>query len=1349
MRRKRKPIIPAPIQLPTFLLQENPWRSEGLFSAHFFEEWLLSSGSDLCPAQTESDAIYDKMKRLLSSVLVGIRKGNEEDCENRFINPALQLLGFGYSNRRSISQGIQRMVPDYLLYASKEAADTAFQQGTREAYYADSIAILEAKRWGHNLSEDASGKGSAPRGRSPHYQIRDYLSESDRLVWGILTNGSRWRLYCKKDRASSFFEFNLESVLLQNTNPEDDERARNMFRVFYALFRRDAFLREPNGYCFLDRIREKAQQFKEDVERDLRIQVFKCVEKLGYGFLENPQNHLTQDDLPLIYDNTLILLYRILFVLNAEARGLLPTRFDKNQSHKYYYSYSIDHIRRKLPDKETSLEYSDNATFLLYTRLRSLFALINGQIALNTQSDKNDELNVPRYNGGLFDSSQHPFLEEKKVADSYLSYVLKMLCYRESKEDAVIAIDYAGLGERHLGSIYEGLLEHHFTYTDKTLRLANDKGERKALGAYYTPDEWVAYIVESTLEPLLKRAESRMTHLTPTDDGEVIPDDSFAHEVLKLKICDPAMGSGHFLVAATSCLAESIAAHPTTAPRARLNADGSPRLKSDGSGEPLYTQDAKLAYWKRRVVESCIYGVDCNPLAVELTKLSLWLKTVDRVPLNFLDHHLRCGNSLLGSNVADLFHYRDPKKNTRTNGKKEDQIANLFTQGLADALRQTIANIHAIEDVDTDTHNAVKKKEQLWKEISDSIMPRFRAIGDLWISPWLGEKIDYALYEDAFDNPDRALELRKSLPTGFDNWRPFHWELEFPDIFFDENGMPKPNAGFDAVIGNPPWERIKLQENEFFAGRSNDIALAPKAADRKRLITELKASNPNLWTEYETARNRAELEMNFLQRSGFYPLMGRGDTNLYAVFAEKALQLIHLTGRVGLLVPSGIATDDTTRHYFQHIVRSKMLAELLDFENRDSVFADVDRRFKFSIIRMTGPNEPQDEIRCGFYMHSVRQTSEPDRVFPLKSEDFRLFNPNSLTCPIFRRRRDYELTRRIYENVPVLIHDARGANPGEAGNPWGIRFKTLFHMSNDSKQFRTAAQLDMDGFWRGAGNVYTKGDTRYVPLYEGKMVQMYDHRAASIVVNPTNVHRPAQEEPTSPHQYADPDYSPMPQFWVNESEVRKCLNGNSSHWLIGFKSITSPTNARSFICSLLPLCGVGNSMPVIILANEEQRKIVGCLIANLSSFVLDFAARQKIGGQNLNFFIVEQFPVLPPDHYSKEWHEMRLSDFILPRVLELCYTSNDMKDYAADMGYGGPPFAWDEERRFHLRCQLDAFYFLLYSLTREEAAEIMDTFSSLKRQEEARFGGRFRTKDMILGYMNAYNAGNMDALVKE
>ncbi|MDQ2799784.1 MAG: hypothetical protein M3Y13_09095, partial [Armatimonadota bacterium] len=482
--------------------EERPWRTEGLFSPHYLTHRLPNPKSPAWPDTEEADAVFEFARAKFASEYAGLKTGNEEDAEGHWIVPLLDRLGFGCNPRKAIPGAGSRLLPDFLLYASSEMAQTAFQS---KDFYGDCLALLEAKRWGVNLSRE----GAKTKERSPQTQLRDYLGETPALTWGILTNGGQWRLLCKRDRASAFFEFDLERVLLAAQTPETPEivdQARQDFRVFYALFRRAAFERDADGLCLLDGIRDEARLFKAEVERRLRVQVFDCVEILARGFLDNPDNGLTDADLPAIYQNCLILLYRILFVLNAEARALLPTHPRDPASKTYFHSYGLEYIRRQLA-APSGTSYDSDGTFGLFTRLHDMFTLINGKPALPGKKDQNAALNIPRYNGGLFDPARYPFLEEKRVADAFLADALRRLAYRNDGAEQ-IAFDYANLGERHLGSIYEGLLEHRLTLTETGgLRLTNDKGERKTSGAYYTPEDWVAYIVGHTLQPLLEGLE--------------------------------------------------------------------------------------------------------------------------------------------------------------------------------------------------------------------------------------------------------------------------------------------------------------------------------------------------------------------------------------------------------------------------------------------------------------------------------------------------------------------------------------------------------------------------------------------------------------------------------------------------------------------------------------------------------------------------------------------------------------------------------------------------------------------------------------------------------------------------
>ena len=534
--------------------------------------------------------------------------------------------------------------------------------------------------------------------------------------------------------------------------------------------------------------------------------------------------------------------------------------------------------------------------------------------------------------------------------------------------------------------------------------------------------------------------------------------------------------------------------------------------------------------------------------------------------------------------------------------------------------------------------------------------------------------------------------------------RPLDWSVAFPEIMAA--------GGFDAVVGNPPWERVKVQEREFFSLSSPAIASAVNAADRRRLIAAVEAADPDLWTRYQAARDAAERTSTYVRKAGRFPLTGRGDVNTYMLFAELARTLVAPAGLVGLLVPSGIATDDTTKHFFGDLMDTKSIAALYDFENRDGIFPDVDGRFKFCVLLMNGGNRKPAEADFVFFARNFADLKPRDRHIKLSARDLKLLNPNTRTCPIFRTRRDAELTRRVYENVPVLIDRNRKAG----GNPWGVRFVTMFHQTNDANLFRTAAQLAADGFTL-AGNHWVRGDQTYLPLYEAKMVQAYDHRAAGVVVRDANWMRQGQTEETPPVFHQNPEFVVMPRYWVDQAEVASVVGGDAVAF-VGFKDITSPTNQRTMIASVIPRSAVANHFVLMLIAARWRRQL--CLLANLNSLAFDYITRQKIGGITLNFFIVEQLPTLPPERYQQHcpWAPaVSLEAWVSERVLKLTCTADDMRPLAAAAGFAEGVHRWDEAERAVLRAELDAAYFHLYGLSRDEVDYVLNSFQGVTRED--------------------------------
>ena len=850
-----------------------------------------------------------------------------------------------------------------------------------------------------------------------------------------------------------------------------------------------------------------------------------------------------------------------------------------------------------------------------------------------------------------------------------------------------------------------------------------------------------------------------------------------AERLLELKICDPAMGSGHFLVNLVDHLADRVI---TALAEAEASVDDyiSPLTERidvirntiiDNAEKRGWTIDAEqLAdrhIVRRMVLKRCVYGVDKNPMAVELAKVALWLHTFTvGAPLSFLDHHLRCGDSLFGSWVRTGI------------DKATEQGAPLFLEGPVKRATRAAAPMQIIEGL-TDAEIAeAHRSAEVFAEIEEMTTPLNAFLSLVHAFDWLSirDRDDQAslytpyfagIFGDPIDIASGKIGVSTEAEGGMrfaglldearsllDDERFFNWQVAFPGVWSDWESAGL-HGGFDAVIGNPPWDRMKLQQVEWFAARRREIALAPRAADRKRMIADLEKAGEPLSRDFAEANERATAAVRMARAGGDYPLLSGGDVNLYSLFVERAMTIVKPDGMVGLLTPSGIASDKTAAPFFKGVATEGRLRALYDFENRRTryeaqpFFPDVDSRFKFCAF-VASPSPVEDPARCAFYLHSVAEIDDSERCFPLTAAGFARVNPNTGTAPIFRTRRDAKLTTAIYGRLPVLVD----RSSGEEVKAWPVKYTRMFDMTNDSGLFRTRKELEeKEGAYPVGGNRFASPSGDWVPLYEGKMVQAFDHRAASITVNPENQHRPAQPLPATLDQHRNADWLPDPQFWVPASE---CGWTVESDWVLGFKEINAPTNVRTFIAALLPTVGFGNKVP--ILKPEAAGRAEWLLAANLNATILDFVTRQKVQGQTLNLFIIDQLPVVPPALYETICFGTKTaSEIVREAVLELTYTAHDMAPFARDMGYVDkagevkPPFTWDEAQRLHLRAKLDAVFFHLYGVTdRDDIRYIYSTFPIVEREEKATYGGVYCSHELCLAYLNSLAAGNPDAEVQ-
>lgn len=1159
---------------------------------------------------------------------------------------------------------------------------------------------------------------STDRSRSPAFALQDHLNDRDGTLWGLVTNGTALRLM--RDNASLTRPAYIEADLATIFTNEDAAS----FAVLWSLIHRTRFgaAGTPITDCALERWREAGSREGEAARNRLAAQVETALKVLGSGFLEaNPDlaARLKSGDVNLTewFNELLRLVYRLIFLMVAEDRNLLHPETAKPDARKLYSEgYSLIALRAQAARVASWDKHHDR-----YEGIKVIFrALAHGQEALG----------LPAL-GGLFIEGKLPHLETARLRNCAFMEALYRLSWLADRS-GVVPVNWREMETEELGSVYESLLElqPQLGNDGKTLVFASETAEqkgnqRKTTGSYYTPDSLVQSLLDTALDPVLDKTEATVAHP--------------AQALLKLSVIDPACGSGHFLLAAARRIATRLA---------RIRAEGTPSL-------------ADFRHALRDVTRCCIYGVDRNPMAVELTKVALWIETVDPgLPLGFFDAQIRCGDSLLGvfdlkvleQGIPDAAYKpltgddKEVAKYYAQKNKREVAEKDRITKGFEfNRARDLMRDFEMLRAMPENTVEQIEAKAVRLHALTarGASAWQLETACDLFVSAFLLPKTKGGPHAGSDGMPRRGAQM---VPTSGTIWewlrgvqpfgplfgsaidvartaRAFHWPLEFPDVM--------QRGGFEVVLGNPPWERVKLQEQEFFAARSPEIANASNKAARERLINALAtaavgSASHSLSNAFIAAKREAEAISEFVrvasEDGGRFALTGRGDVNTYALFAELFTSLAR--DHAGVILPTGIATDSTTAPFFAHLVNERRLISLVDFENRERLFPGVYYRVKFCLLTL-GRNIA--EARFAFFLTAPGQLAEPERSFRLSPDQIAAINPNSRTSPVFRSKADAELTAKIYGNAPVLIDESKGSE----GNLWGARFATMFHMANDSHLFRTAAQLSEAGFTR-VGADWKNGTERFVPLYEAKMIHQFDHRWAGYDLTGEN------SVDGSKAAKSDSAWEPRPRYWVPDREVTSWLDVASWHhsWLMGWRDIANVVNERTLIACIFPRGAVGHSEPLFFL--NQGPALWSAFCANMNSMTLDFVARQKVGGTHVTYGYLKQFPILPPDFYIAP----RLA-FVMLRVRELIYTSDRMGFFARDLGYEGPPFAWDEGRRAQLRADLDAFYARAYGLTRDELRYILDpadikgvdypseTFRVLKEREIRQFG-EYRTRRLVL-----------------
>ena len=1180
--------------------------------------------------------------------------------------------------------------------------------------------------------------GAKVRNRSLFQMSQEYLNALGKSSWGIVSNGSTIRLLRSSPTMArpQYLEFDLYSML------EDDHYSE--YTLLWKILHVSRVFDVENqiDMTVWEEWRNETISTGERVRDGLRTGVTKALMLLGSGFIANQANEvlrqklsdgkLTAEDL---YHQLLRLVYRFLFLFALEERraenGLrlvfIPDASLAKERDLYEKGYSLDRLREMMLHRSSYNYYTD-----LWAAQKIVFtSLAKGE----------KRLALPAL-GGLFSSGMCDDLDSATLDNATFLKAMESLRWANNTSGQYSYIDYKNMGTEELGSVYESLLELVPT-VDMPARIFRFIGveddestagnARKTTGSYYTPSFLVDQLVKTALVPVLEKTAKEHVQ----DKAEAL---------LSLSVIDPACGSGHFILAAARKIAEYVAV----------------ARDDDGVVTPSEYRRAL-----RDVISRCIYGVDLNPMAVELTKMALWLEGYEPgKPLSFLDRHLLCGNSLLGVFDLSVLDKGIPKDAFKQlTGDDKEYCANLAKQnaiGLKtyktkneekslhefDLFSETFLDdtYSSLDSMPEDDVNEVEKKVQQYKKLKELMNQDSRVIAsDIYIGAFLLQKrpgkvvptsqtlYRYKILQQPSETDQEAI---KHAREACKKANVLHWPFAFPKVFA--------RGGFDVVLGNPPWDVSQVNDTEFFSDKDPSIA-SLEGDKRKKKIEELETGNPTLFAQFQEFMYVIQAQNNNLGKSGRYPLSAHGKLNYYPLFCELFINLIRKDrGRVGAIVPTGIATDDSTKQLFAAFIEKDHLVSLYDFENQ-GIFPSVHNSYKFCLLTL-GSSHSAD-FAC--FLHSIQELEDDRRHFELTAEDFDLINPNTHTLPIFRSKMDAELAKKIYRRVPVLIDESKG----DEGNPWGIQFSTMFNMTTASNLFLDEPEADS------------------YPLYEAKMLHQYDHRWATY--EPDGTVRDVTLE-----EKMNPDYEVTPRYWVPKREVLnriadvpdsvrkawyageehqlrialaacedeelnqlatadnliakmdKVMDQRSPRFLLGYRNIARSTDERTFISFLFPRGGLGNSGTIVFGLNRENTII---LAVTMSSLVFDFIVRQKVGGTNLNQFYVKQFPVIDYNSITG-----KVIDYITSRGADLMYTSRLMansKDTQLHL--------WDPESRATYRAELDALYARLYGLNREELMYILDpesvmgkdypsqTFPGLKNKEIREYG-EYRTMRLVL-----------------
>ena len=1236
-------------------------------------------------------------------------------------------------------------------------------------------------------SLDYRAKGNM-RKKSAHATMLEYLNATEN-VYGIISNGQILRIIRNSGQLVklTYIEFDLRRML------EEDKYTE--FCLMFRLLHASRFRTSGDEPCVLERWFNMSVESGNRIRNGLSRAVQTTMETIGNAVLtsEGEGNDALRRafadgtmDAPKLNKELIHFIYRLLFLFIIEERELVYQIPDSVDAPHYKQQCQWQDIYKKYY-AASRLRRLSELSYLKQRQYSDLWQGLMDTFHLFEPDTFGEKLGIKPLGGVLFGTETLHWLKQCQVSNHDLLTAFAALNEFTDERQLLVKINYSSLDVEEFGSVYEGILEMRpfvqpgVAPSDWQFGFVGGL-DRQSTSSYYTRPDLVQNLIKTTLEPVIKE---KMANCATTEEK--------VKALLNMKVCDAASGSGHIVLA----MARTIAWYVCTL-----------RTGEDNPASLDYRQAL------REVISRCVYAVDYNPDAVELCKVVLWIEGYCAgKPLSFLDHHIRCGNSVLG--VSDLQMLIDGVPDKALTAEDKDTLKALKklnqeavkavngtldkepTLGLEDsfgvesmsAAQIGLADkIRFINYLPEETLEQEIIKQLRWQELMASArVDCLRRACDIYTYAFYHSVKADELYKDK-GCTDKKLDLEaevpytktvmralqeieameclekgKPLPTYYrqlsadfktevgriaEEHRFFHWCVEFPEVF-------AANKRFDVMCGNPPWDKLQMEEEKWFAGKDEDIVKAANQADRKKKIEKLHTVDADLYNEFIQACNGITSQSNFVKNSGRFPLTAVGKLELSSLFAELCLSFTKEAW--GLVLPTGIAVNDSNKYFFSKLIDENRLISLYDFENKEALF-DIHRMFKFCLITAGKAQTESRIVSGGFYLTRIDHLLDPRRIYTLRTDDFARLNPNTKTCPVFRTSRDAKLTAKIYRNSTILYNEITEENP------WNVKFGSMFNMSTDSSLFRTYAQLTAQGATLN-GNMFTTVDGEtYVPLYEGKMIWHYNHHYGTW---PTEGERPNSINMPSLDELSNPNSHIMPWYWVPLSAVKDRLvkydkDGNvvwewKHKWLFAFRDIARGVDMRTFIIAPIPDAkGVGNTATLLY---AERGCMPGAsLYGMMSSLIFDYTTRQKIGGTHASINYVKQFPVLTPDQIPSvmQWQ-------IVKRVAELCYFNHDMDGWAEELWEemneeqraelpqlgAQQPWVYNPERRAVLKAELDAIFAHLYGLDTEDLRYILDpedvcgkgcineTFRVLKDNELRQYG-EYRTKRLVLEAWNKF-----------